>query len=60
MEKKRSEEGKNDYFIYACKDTIYINNGEINKRIKKYLPIPDGWVKGKINYKNKAVVEGGK
>ena len=30
------------------KDTIFINNGTINKRIKKDQPIPEGWIMGKI------------
>lgn len=49
--KKLSSEGKNDSFIYACKGTIFINNGIKNKRIKKEEEIPDGWVKGKLTYK---------
>lgn len=51
--KEKSKNHENDAFIYACKDTIYINNGEKNKRIKKDCPIPDGWVRGRLNYGKK-------
>lgn len=32
----------------SCKGTIFINNGIETKRISKTLPIPDGYVKGRI------------
>ena len=54
--KQKDANGKNDKFKYACRGTIFINNGVINKRIKKELPIPDGWVRGRLPRKksNKA------
>ena len=51
--KEKSKNHLNDKFIYSCKDTIFINNGEINKRIKKDAQIPNGWKKGKITYDKK-------
>ena len=32
----------------AIKDTIWINDGERNLRIKNYIEIPDGWVRGRL------------
>lgn len=48
---QRSLEGKNDAFIYSCKDTIFINNGIKSKRIHKDADIPFGWVRGRLSYK---------
>ena len=39
--KKLSKEGKNNAFIYSCRDTIFINNGKIAKRINKNCEIPE-------------------
>ena len=42
-----------DDFRLACskrvKQLIWINNGEINKRINHLLPIPEGWERGRLN-----------
>ena len=51
--KIKSEEGKNDSFIYSCKGTIFINNGNVSKRIDKDSKIPDGWVRGRLKYDRK-------
>jgi hypothetical protein len=32
----------------VCKDTIWINNGTNNKRIKAQTTIPEGWKKGRL------------
>lgn len=31
-----------------CKDTVWVNNGEKNKRVKKTKPIPEGYSKGRL------------
>ena len=53
--KLRSKNGQNDSFIYSCKDTVFINNGTVNKRINKNQEIPDGWVRGRIKYKRNKI-----
>lgn len=30
------------------RDTIFINNGSVNRRLKKDQPIPEGWQRGRI------------
>jgi hypothetical protein len=37
-------------------DSFYINNGVENKRLKKGLEIPNGWVKGRMPYNFKRVL----
>jgi len=37
-------------------DSFYINNGVKNKRLKKGLEIPNGWVKGRMPYNFKRVL----
>lgn len=34
-----------------AKDKIWINDGSIQKRILKNLPIPEGFVRGRLNFK---------
>ena len=50
INKLRDKLGNNDKFKYSCTNTIFINNGIINKRINKNLPIPEGWNRGRIKY----------
>lgn len=44
---------KTDEFRLACskrtKQLVWINNGDVNRRIHQLLPIPDGWVRGRLN-----------
>jgi hypothetical protein len=39
--------------ISSIKDTIYINDGSVNRRISKTDTIPEGWVKGMVKGKIK-------
>lgn len=50
---KRTEEGRNDAFLYSCKGRIWVNNGEINKRILPDEDIPEGFVLGKLYCKRR-------
>ena len=38
------------------KNTIYINNGDICKRIKKDQSIPEGWVRGRLTKQSKSLI----
>jgi hypothetical protein len=42
-----SQKGKQTGALNSQYGTIWINNGDINKKIKNNLPIPNGWVKGR-------------
>ena len=48
---KVKEEIKNRF-----KDTVYINDGTICKRIKKDQPIPEGWVRGRMTKRSKSLI----
>ena len=47
-----SEESKKRY-SERLKDTMFINNGFVNRRVKKDMPIPEGWCKGRLNKENR-------
>ncbi len=38
------------------KDTIFINDGSVCKRIKRDQPIPEGWVRGRITKRSKSLI----
>lgn len=42
-----SQKGKQTGALNSQYGTIWINNGDINKKIKNNLPIPNGWLKGR-------------
>lgn len=42
--------------IEKRKNTMFINNETINKRIKKDQPIPEGWVRGRITRRSKSLI----
>ena len=50
-----TEKNKNE-ISNRFKNTIYINNGDICKRIKKDQPIPEGWVQGRITKRSKSLI----
>ena len=47
-----SEEARRRY-SEKVRDTIFINNGFVNKRLKRDQPIPKGWVRGRLNKENR-------
>ena len=49
-----SEESKKRY-SEKLKNTMFINNGSVNRRHKNDQPIPEGWYKGRLNKENKKI-----
>lgn len=44
---RESQKGKQDGILNSQYGTMWINNGNINKKINKTSLIPEGWVKGR-------------
>lgn len=47
-----SEESRRRY-SEKLKNTMFINNGFVNRRHKNDQPIPEGWYKGRLNKENR-------
>ena len=51
--RKKAKEAHSKRYTPQHKGTIFVNNGEISKRILKNSPIPEGWKKGRVKFKTR-------